>query len=88
MLFECFWEPSETANPALKFAYCSLVRSSSPLSWCFWGKERKLRRWEEIGGRSGSLKTLAGAQRVWEHNACVQPTSSAVLAGAGKQGNV
>ena len=24
------------------------------------------------------------AQRVWEHNACVQPTSSAVLAGAGK----
>ena len=53
----------------------------------------------EIGGRSGEgggdrwrsgeIGELedAGAQRVWEHNACVQPTSSAVLAGAGKQGD-
>ena len=39
--------------------------------------------------RSGEIGELedAGAQRVWEHNACVQPTSSAVLAGAGKQGD-
>jgi hypothetical protein len=43
------------------------------------------------GGRSGEIGKLEDAgwsSEGWEHNACVQPTSSAVLAGAGKQGDV
>ena len=44
------------------------------------------RGWRRRSGEIGELED-AGAQRVWEHNACVQPTSSAVLAGAGKQGD-
>jgi hypothetical protein len=45
----------------------------------------------EIGGRSGDIGELEDAgwsSEGWEHNACVQPTSSAVLAGARKQGDV